>query len=44
VRGRRIVDACIHEEQAKEVAAPNSLGMNLSGQVNTADTVAAPKR
>lgn len=44
VRGRRIVDACIHEEQAKEVAAPNSLGMNLSGQVNTADTAAAPKR
>jgi hypothetical protein len=44
VRGRRVVDACIHEEQAKEVSAPNSLGMNLSGQVNTADTVAAPKR
>jgi hypothetical protein len=44
VRGRRIVDACVHEEQAKEVSAPNSLGMNLQGQVNTADTAAAPKR
>jgi hypothetical protein len=44
VRGRRIVDACVHEEQAKEVNAPNSLGMNLQGQVNTADTAPAPKR
>jgi hypothetical protein len=35
-RGRRIVDACIHEEQAKEASTPNSLGMNLPGQVNTA--------
>ena len=35
-RGRRIVDACIHEEQAKEASAPNSLGMNLHGQVDTA--------
>ena len=43
VRGRRIVDACIHEEQAKEVSAPNSLGMNLPGQVSTADTTATPK-
>lgn len=38
VRGRRIVDSCVHEEQAKEVATPNSLGMNLQGQVNTADS------
>jgi hypothetical protein len=43
-RGRRIVDACVHEQQAKEVAAPNSLGMNLPGQVDTADTATAPKR
>jgi hypothetical protein len=43
VRGRRIVDACVHEEQAKEVPADsNSLGMNLPGQVSASDT--APKR
>jgi hypothetical protein len=36
VRGRRIVDACVHEEQAKEAAPDaNSLGMNLPGQVDT---------
>ncbi|HRH88880.1 MAG TPA: hypothetical protein PLO41_18680 [Rubrivivax sp.] len=36
VRGRRIVDACVHEEQAKEVVTDaNSLGMNLPGQVDT---------
>lgn len=36
-RGRRIVDACVHETQAKEVATDsNALGMNLPGQVNTA--------
>jgi hypothetical protein len=36
VRGRRIVDACVHEMQAKEAAPDsNSLGMNLSGQVDT---------
>ncbi|MGL6111165.1 MAG: hypothetical protein ACRC2B_13810 [Rubrivivax sp.] len=35
-RGRRIVDACVHETQAKEVATDsNALGMNLPGQVNT---------
>lgn len=44
VRARRIVDACVHEEQAKEVSAPNSLGMNLQGQVNTADTTPVSKR
>jgi hypothetical protein len=48
VRGRRIVDACVHEVQAKEVVTDtNSLGMNMPGQVNTADAspaVAAPKR
>jgi hypothetical protein len=43
-RGRRIVDACIHEEQAKEASAPNSLGMNLQGQVDTTDATTAPKR
>ena len=37
-RGRRIVDACVHEMQAKEtVADTNALGMNLPGQVNTSD-------
>jgi hypothetical protein len=37
VRGRRIVDGCMHEVQAKEVATDsNALGMNLPGQVNTA--------
>ena len=44
VRGRRIVDACVHEIQAKEAANPgdaNALGMNsLPGQVNTADSSA----
>jgi len=47
VRGRRIVDACIHEVQAKEVTTDtNSLGMNMPGQVNTADAspTAAAKR
>ena len=46
-RGRRIVDACVHETQAKEVNTDsNSLGMNMPGQVNTADASppAAPKR
>jgi hypothetical protein len=38
-RGRRIVDACVHEVQAKEAAPEaNALGMNLHGQVNTADS------
>jgi hypothetical protein len=39
VRGRRIVDACVHEEQVKEARADtntNALGMNLPGQVDTA--------
>ena len=38
VRGRRIVDACVHEEQVKEARAAtdtNALGMNLAGQVDT---------
>jgi hypothetical protein len=38
-RGRRIVDACVHEEQVKEARAAqtdsNALGMNLAGQVDT---------
>ena len=35
-RGRRIVDACVHETQAKqEVTEGNALGMNLPGQVDT---------
>jgi hypothetical protein len=38
VRGRRIVDACVHETQAKEVVTDNNaLGMNLPGQVQTGD-------
>lgn len=48
VRGRRIVDACVHELQAKEATTDtNSLGMNMPGQVNTADAspaAASPKR
>lgn len=49
VRGRRIVDACISEMQAKEAASAgdggNALGMNsLPGQVNTADSSATVKR
>ena len=48
-RGRRIVDACVCETQAREAASAtdnNALGMNsLPGQVNTADSSsAAPKR
>jgi hypothetical protein len=45
-KGKRVVDACVHEEQAKEVAVDNSLDMNLPGQVNTAAAApaAAPKR
>ena len=36
VRGRRIVDACVNEIQAKEAATDaNALGMNLPGQVDT---------
>ncbi len=36
VRGRRIVDACVNEVQAKETATDaNALGMNLPGQVDT---------
>jgi hypothetical protein len=48
VRSRRIVDAFVNEVQAKETTTDtNSLGMNMPGQVNTADAspaVAAPKR
>jgi hypothetical protein len=40
-KGKRVVDACIHAEQAKEVTTENSLDMNLPGQVNTAATTAA---
>lgn len=45
-KGKRVVDACVHPEQAKEVAVENSLDMNLPGQVNTAaaPAAAAPKR
>ena len=36
VRGRRVVDACVNEIQAKETATDaNALGMNLPGQVDT---------
>ena len=45
VRGRRIVDACISEVQAREVATDsNALGMNLPGQVNTSDSSAVTRR
>ena len=43
VRGRRIVDACVHEVQAREVVADtstNALGMNMTGQVDTSCTKA----
>lgn len=46
-KGKRVVDGCVHAEQAKEVAEENSLDMNLPGQVNTAAAAtpaAAPKR
>ena len=46
-RGRRIVDACVHEVQAKEALADNSsnaLGMNLAGQVNTGNCPAGTAR
>lgn len=45
-RGKRIVDACIHEIQSKEKDDADSLGMKMDGQVNTADAsaTAAPKR
>jgi hypothetical protein len=45
VRGRRIVDACVHETQAREVATDsNALGMNLPGQVNTGSCSAGTGR
>ncbi len=45
VRGRRIVDGCVHETQAKEVATDsNALGMNLPGQVNTGSCSAGTAR
>jgi hypothetical protein len=45
VRGRRIVDGCVHEVQAKEVATDtNALGMNLPGQVNTGSCSAGTAR
>ena len=47
VRGRRIVDACIHEVQAKEALADtnsNALGMNLAGQVDTGSCAAGTAR
>ena len=43
VRGRRIVDACVNEVQAREVVADtstNALGMNMAGQVDTSCTKA----
>jgi hypothetical protein len=40
-RGRRIVDACVNEVQAKEAPSEsNALGMNLPGQVDTTTTAA----
>lgn len=43
-KGKRVVDACVHEVQAKEVSDPNSLDMNLPGQVSTANTMPTVKR
>ncbi len=44
-RGRRVVDSCVHETQAKEVATDsNALGMNLPGQVNTGSCSASTGR
>jgi hypothetical protein len=40
--GRRIVDACLHEEQRKEAATSNSLGMNAPGQVPEAGAAVSP--
>ena len=43
VRGRRIVDACVHEEQVKEARAntdSDALGMKLPGQVDTSGPTA----
>jgi hypothetical protein len=47
MRGRRIVDACVHEVQAKEALADNStnaLGMNMAGQVDTSSCPAGKSR
>ena len=45
-RGRRIVDACVHEMQAKRSRRRdcNALGMNLPGQVNTGGCPAGTAR
>jgi len=44
-RGRRIVDACMSEIQAKEAPPPeNSLGMKLDGQINTSSCSAPSGR
>jgi hypothetical protein len=43
-KGKRVVDGCMSEQQAKEVTADNSLDMNLPGQVDVSTVAAAPKR
>jgi hypothetical protein len=45
VKGRRVVDSCVNEVQAKETATENNaLGMNLSGQVDTSTSAPAAKK
>jgi hypothetical protein len=45
VKGRRVVDACVSEVQAKETATENNaLGMNLSGQVDTSTSAPTAKK
>jgi hypothetical protein len=42
-RGRRILDACVHAEQAKEVSESNGLGLKIDGQGNTDSSTSVPK-
>lgn len=42
-RGRRILDACVHAEQAKEISESNGLGLKIDGQDNTDASTSVPK-
>jgi len=42
-RGRRILDACVHAEQAMEVSESNGLGLKIDGQGNTDSSTSVPK-
>jgi hypothetical protein len=42
-RGRRILDACVHAEQAKEISESNGLGLKIDGQGNTGSSASVPK-